>query len=240
MSMSTGAETVNIEEMAIDKRKLSDQVSILIQQKIIKNELKSGERLVETKIAKELGISQTPVREAIRELESMGFVESRPYMGCFVRTITRKDLSQAYHLRSMLESFAVSEAEQMGNKVDVDRLLDMQNKMLKAANEKDRDLFSVYDVEFHKIIVMTAQNPLLEKMWHMASTLQWTRLTITSTEHAVDFFIPLHDAIIKSLSKDEYKRAQQEIERHFSLALDLVEIGLLKSGDKKKIGMEGE
>ena len=213
----------------IEKRKLSDQVSKFIQKLIINNELKSGERIVETKIARQLGVSQTPVREAIRELETMGLVEIRPYLGCFVKLITQRELHQAYHLRSLLESFAIVEAMSNMGETEINQLLDKKKKMEYVANIDDRDLFAVYDVEFHEIIVKAAKNPLLEKMWRMASVSQWTALTIAATDKPIDYFVQMHGPIIQSISMGDNELARLEIERHFAISLELVEAGFLKA-----------
>ncbi len=211
----------------IEKRKISYQVSKYIQNMIINNELKSGERIVETKIAKQLGISQTPVREALRELETMGLVEIKPYLGCFVKSITQKELYQAYHLRSLLESFAVSH---VGNirEPELKMLGDKIKQMEYAQKANDKDLFGVYDVEFHEIIVKSAKNPLLERMWRMASVAQWTALTIETAHKPIEFFTELHKPICDCLSNGDYQGAQKEIENHFTICLDLVKASFLK------------
>lgn len=206
----------------IEKRKISYQVSKYIQDMIINNELKSGERIVETKIAKQLGISQTPVREALRELETMGLVEIRPYLGCFVKSITQKELYQAYHLRSLLESFAVSEAVGNIGKAELKMLSGKVKQMQYAVEINDRDLFGVYDVEFHEIIIKSAKNPLLERMWRMASVSQWTALTIETANKPIVFFAELHKPICDCLSAGDYTGAQKEIENHFTTCLELV------------------
>ena len=94
----------------IRKTKISDQVCSYIRDMIIQGELKDGERIVESQIARELNISQAPVREALRTLEEMSFVENRPYVGSFVLPATEKKLEQAYNMRSVLECMAAEEA----------------------------------------------------------------------------------------------------------------------------------
>ncbi|KZL89263.1 GntR family transcriptional regulator [Clostridium magnum] len=75
---------------SIKKSTLRNEVSRKIRELIFNNELKRGERIVETRIAKELGVSQSPVREAIRKLELMGLIENKPFLGCFVKKLTKK------------------------------------------------------------------------------------------------------------------------------------------------------
>ena len=76
---------------------------------ILSGELAPGERIVETRWARELGVSQSPIREAIRELELIGLVENIPYKGCIVRKLTSKDIVDTYKIRIALETMAVCE-----------------------------------------------------------------------------------------------------------------------------------
>ena len=97
----------------IDKRPLDrDEIKSALLDAITSGELKPGDRIVETRWAKELGVSQSPIREAIRELELIGLVESIPYKGCVVRQITKKDIADTYKVRIALESMAITDAIQ--------------------------------------------------------------------------------------------------------------------------------
>jgi len=79
-------------------------------ERIIEGHYKPGARLIETQIARELGVSQAPVREALRELESVGMVESYAFRGARVRKPTREELIEAFPVRAALESLAAGEA----------------------------------------------------------------------------------------------------------------------------------
>ena len=133
----------------IRKEKFSNQACKYIQDKIISGELKSGERLVETKIARELGVSQSPVREALRELEVMGLVEIKPYSGCFVLPIDETKLQQIYSLRSLLECFAVQEGIKNISDADLDTMAEALKQMEIAAANEDKLALSLHDVMFH-------------------------------------------------------------------------------------------
>jgi DNA-binding GntR family transcriptional regulator len=85
---------------------LRERIKDLMLQRIVSGEYAPGERLVETRIAQELGVSQASVREALRDLEHIGCVSYEPYRGCSVRTFSTEDLLEAFPVRAALESLA--------------------------------------------------------------------------------------------------------------------------------------
>jgi len=210
------------QEDIIKKAKLSDQIYKHIREMIIKNELKSGERIIETKIAKQLGVSQTPVREALRELEVMRLVEIRPYMGCFVRSITQDELYQAYRLRAVLESYAIANGAKNICAARLRALREKASQMRRASDLQDAAMFVQYDVEFHEILIKSAHDPLLEKMWRMTNTSQWTSLTLEISDKPLIFFADQHQPILDYLAVGDVKMSQVEIEVHFNMCVDLV------------------
>ena len=95
---------------AISRTVLREQVKDILLQRIVSGELKPGERLVETRIASELGTSQAPVREALRDLELLRLVESEPFRGARVRGFGEAELIEVYPVRAVLEELAATEA----------------------------------------------------------------------------------------------------------------------------------
>src|SRR5438876_8572640 len=89
---------------------LREQVKEVLLERILRGEYGPGERLVETRIAQELGTSQAPVREALRDLESLRFVESEPFRGARVRAISDEELIEVYPVRAAIEEVAAREA----------------------------------------------------------------------------------------------------------------------------------
>jgi DNA-binding GntR family transcriptional regulator len=85
---------------------LREQVKDVLLARILAGEYADGERLIETRIAQELGTSQAPVREALRELESLRFIESEPYRGARVRAVSLDEILEVYPVRSALEEVA--------------------------------------------------------------------------------------------------------------------------------------
>src|SRR4051795_10777818 len=92
--------------MAVSKLPLREQVKDLLLERILDGTYAPGDRIVETRIAQELGTSQAPVREALRELESLRFVESEPFRGARVRAVSPEEMIEIYPVRAALEEVA--------------------------------------------------------------------------------------------------------------------------------------
>lgn len=206
---------------SIRKEKFSNQACKYIQDKIISGELKSGERLIETKVAKELGVSQSPVREALRELEVMGLVEIKPYSGCFVLPINETKLQQIYSLRSLLECFAAREGIANITESELDTMAESLEQMKIAAETEDKAELSRYDVLFHSMIVESAKNEILEKMWKLVGAAQWTSVTIGVHEN-MDYFPESHLRLLELAKAKDVDGMVTELENHFQTAREAV------------------
>ena len=91
----------------IKRSVLREEIKTYLIDAIVKGTYKTGERLVETQIARDLGISQAPVREAFRDLEQIGILKTVPYKGAYVNGYSIKDLKNAYDVRAELEGLAI-------------------------------------------------------------------------------------------------------------------------------------
>src|SRR3954452_17931435 len=115
---------------------LREQVKEVLVQRILRGELQPGERLIETRIAQELGTSQAPVREALRDLELLRFVESEPFRGARVREVSQEELIEIYPVRAAIEEVAAREAATRLDG-DVEALAAEMAAMHDAADAKD-------------------------------------------------------------------------------------------------------
>ena len=89
---------------------MAQAISDMIVQAIMNGSLNEGEQLVEAELQKLFGVSKSPIREALREVEKMGFVVIRPRRGAFVKAITQRDIEENFRVRSVLEALAAREA----------------------------------------------------------------------------------------------------------------------------------
>ncbi len=155
---------------------IRDKVRDYLNNAIVTGELEPETRIVETKLAKELGVSQAPVREALCDLESRGLVVSIPYQGTYVRKITPKDMRDVYTVRIGLEKLALEEIKP--NSITDSRINQLRiilDNMIKAGSMNDFDNYIKYDYDFHFNIIKCSDNQFLIRLWEQSHMLDWIR-----------------------------------------------------------------
>lgn len=167
-------------------RTLPARVREVIEQQILTGALKEGDQIVEYQLARQLGISQTPVREALRTLEHDGLVVTRPHRGTFVRRVTRREAAERYSLGMELEAFAARLAMPRLTEADFRALEDIVDEMAAAAaagrTPGDHESFAhsvEMNVAFHRYLVERAGHELLLKSWLAVNPLNWRFVTYT-------------------------------------------------------------
>jgi DNA-binding GntR family transcriptional regulator len=197
----------------VSRTVLREQVKDLLLERILRGELKPGERLVETRIAQELGTSQAPVREALRDLELLRLVESEAFRGSRVRAFSDEELLAVFPVRAVLEELAAKlAARHLGG--DVSALERQLAGMLEAARRGDTRAQVAHDIAFHRAVVEASGNPLLLQAWlalgievPTAFGVYWTYF---DPMELVDFHTPIVDAI----RAGDAARAGLEARRH--------------------------
>ncbi len=146
--------------------RLTDQVSDVIKQLILSGDLKPGDRVVEQKVARQLGVGQNAVREALIELTHMGYVRRVPNIGTFVTQLNRSDAEKISQVRSALETVVVDLVAQRSQNgtLDFSQAQDLLRKMRKAAGRADVAAFYDYDLQFHRILWTLADNEYLSQL----------------------------------------------------------------------------
>lgn len=126
--------TQSTPEKAVIKGTLRKEIRRYIQEQIASGRFQAGDRIVETQLAKELDVSQAPVREAILELAAMGLLEERPYSGTFVRKLTAEDIEDIYNTRAFIDEYA---ARQAAKRITDEQLADMEVLLCEMDNAED-------------------------------------------------------------------------------------------------------
>ena len=142
---------------------LRDEVTLAIERAILLGLVTPGQRLIEAEIARQMGISKAPVREALRTLQQLGLVECRPRHGTFVTSLTSRLAREAFSLRTLLECFAVRLAV---NAVD-DEYLDRMVAMDRVADSHigDHGVMIEYDLRTHDLVFEASGHHLLQAAW---------------------------------------------------------------------------
>jgi DNA-binding GntR family transcriptional regulator len=205
----------------ISRTVLREQVKDLLLQRIASGELKPGDRIVETRVAAELGTSQAPVREALRDLELLRLVESEPFKGARVRGFGNAELVEVYPVRAALEELAAKEATKRlagdvsGLEAEIDAMRD-------AARRGDINALVRHDIAFHRLVVEAAGNPILEQCWKSLGIEGPITITLYGTsvepEEAAELHAPLIDAIRSGKPGAAGRAARRHVEAFARIA----------------------
>lgn len=143
---------------------LREVVFKTLRQAILTGELKPGERLMEIHLADKLGVSRTPIREAIRQLELEGLVVMVPRKGAHVASITEKSMSDVLEVRLALDKLAVQLACDRITEEQKQKLIDRKNEFEEAVGQGDTNKIAKADVSFHDVIFEASGNMRLGQM----------------------------------------------------------------------------
>jgi DNA-binding GntR family transcriptional regulator len=193
---------------------LGDQVKEYVIAAIMNGEFQPGDRIVASSMARELGISQAPVREAIRDLVLLGFLETEPYRGTFVRSFSRKELFEVYRVRAALESLAARLAATRLTEEDVSTLRRTLDEMIRAAQEQDEDRMVRLDIEFHRTIMQCSQNSVLFQLWQTLQFGLWTIVTTRMSSFDLEDLARRHEDLLEALQTRDPRRAAAAMQHH--------------------------
>jgi DNA-binding GntR family transcriptional regulator len=195
---------------------LADQVKDRLLERILSGRYAPDARIVETQVARELGTSQAPVREALRGLEALGVVEITPYRGARVRRPTRRELLEAYEVRSALESLAARLAAQRLTDADLVELAGLVELMQAAAATGDGHRVAEADARFHGRIVALADNGTLERVWQSLEPFLRTYITLVVPGADPRWSADLHVPILAALESRDAEAIVAALEAHFA------------------------
>lgn len=198
----------------------SDDITEIIKKAISQNKLRPGDRIVETRLAKELGISQAPVREAIRELIALGLVESRPYQGAFVKIIDRQEIFESYDVRIALETQAM---QNIANHISEDQIIELQKRidaMHSAGAKNNFEEFIECDRLFHYKILQFNGNKLLIKLWEQCKIMQNSKIISITARTDLKNLADRHNLLLSALRGKDKTTIENEMSCHFQSLLD--------------------
>ena len=143
---------------------MANQIAEAIRDMIVAGELNPGDRIVESRFAREIGVGQPTVREALVALEHEGLVVRRANQGCVVTTLTRVEIGQMLRIREELETLAMELAIDNAADWQIRKLLLVTGAMERAAQARDVRRFFTLDVRFHETLWRLSGNSLLPRL----------------------------------------------------------------------------
>jgi DNA-binding GntR family transcriptional regulator len=199
----------------LSRNLLADQVKDRLLEGILSGEYLPDSRIVETQIARELNTSQAPVREALRSLEALGVVEITPFKGARVRRPARREILEAYAVRSALESLGARLAVPRLTDDDLAALADDCEAMQRAARAGDGHGVAEADARFHAKILEIAGNGTLQTVWTSLEPFLRTYITLVVPGADPKWSADLHAPILAALQRRDPDEAVAALTQHF-------------------------
>lgn len=206
---------------------LRDVVFNTLRQAILRGELKPGERLMEIQLANKLGVSRTPIREALRKLELEGLVNMVPRKGAEVADITEKSLRDVLEVRKALEELSVQLACEKITDEEIEELKRAAERFKDTLSDQDVTKIAEADVEFHDIIYMATDNQkLILLLNNLREQMYRYRVEYLKNEESYPQLIAEHEELIDNISKRNKKEAMrimcEHIDNQVATVIDVI------------------
>ena len=194
----------------------ADYVYDELLHRILTRQIRPGERLAEVDVAVSMGVSRTPVREALRRLASQGLLEIAPNIGARLVSPTRKDVEDAFMVRSTLESMAVKLAIENINATDLDELEGAIKREERALQKGDLEEYLEVNEDFHRIIAQLSGNRVLEDFIKncIARISIYTVFCKSSIDEVARISLAEHKKIFDSIKEKDTVRAERAMKEH--------------------------
>lgn len=198
---------------------LREMVFESLREAIIQGRLKPGERLMEIQLADEMGVSRTPIREAIRKLELEGFVVMVPRKGAYVAGISVKDIVDVFEVRAALEALAAGLAAE---RITPDELEDLERSLVvisEVSSKEDINAIVETDTNFHELIYKASRNErLFQIVIHLKEQIQRFRTTSLSQPGRSKDALEEHRKMVEAISDRNVELAQNLARDHIENA----------------------
>ncbi|MEO1563032.1 MAG: GntR family transcriptional regulator [Pseudomonadota bacterium] len=180
--------------------------------------LKPGDRLREVEVSKLLNLSRTPVREALRRLESDGIVEHQPRIGAAVRQLSHSEIVELYEMRVVLERTAAEMAAKHASEAEIDTLEGLNRDIAESRN--DPVAAAAINQSFHKALYQACRNRfLLDAASGLNNSLILLGITTFTDEARIDTVVRQHQDVIDALRARDPTRAGEAAEAHLQTSL---------------------
>jgi DNA-binding GntR family transcriptional regulator len=212
------------EPKSISPKQLRHWVADRLRAAIVEGKFKPGEWLRQERLAQEFGVSQMPVREALRTLAAEGLVEHIPYRGTRVIEFSPQDVADLYAHRAFLEAMAAHATARYITSEEIGKLQDLQDQMKKRLGPKNLTEYRELNRLFHQTIFKASRRNYLirtlDQIWAAFPTMLWSDFIQTAKiplpERATDR--QEHDAILAALEKRDADEAERLMRRHIETA----------------------
>lgn len=209
---------------AINRSSLCQQAVEELRRRITAHELFPGQRLDETALAADLGISRTPLREALKILSVEGLVEIEPRRGCFVTELTLKDQAEIFPIMARLEGWVAHEASHKAGEDDLRRLDELHAALENHAAAGDVDRYYEVNYVFHSALQEVAGNRWLQHViGDLRKLLKLSRHHSLTREGRLEESLAEHRALMAALRRRDAEAAEQVMKGHLLRQLEALQ-----------------
>lgn len=199
---------------------LSQKVYRVLKTEIIKGSLKPGTKLSEGKIAEQMGVSRTPVREALKELSAEGFVKMNPNQAVVISNASVEDVQEVLQIRVVLEGLAARLATKMISEEEIKELEKYQKQMEYYAKKDDVLAFGEMDAEFHELILnVCGNNRLIQIRKNLSDQAHRYRIRSLSIPGRLKYSLKEHQEIVEALKRKDAEQADRLSRKHIENVL---------------------
>lgn len=212
-------------------KSLRGKVFSQLENDILNGKYRTGDSLIETKLSSELGVSRTPIREAIRQLELEGLVKLIPNKGAIVKGVSAQDIEDIYTIRMMIEGLAAKWATEKITPEELDELKETVDFEEFYTKKNDMSHLLKLDTRFHEIIYKASKSkPLQQTLSMFHHYVQKARSASLATPGRAQKVLEEHKAILQAIIEGDAKKAQKLITEHIKNASS----NLIKQKEKKQ------
>jgi DNA-binding GntR family transcriptional regulator len=210
-------------ELSLSPSPLYEKVAELLRQRIFSRELEPGSWIDELKIAEAYGISRTPLREALKVLAAEGLVTMKVRRGAYVTEVSERDLSEVYHLLSLLESDAAGVVAQAATAQQIEELQALHAELVDAAapGQQDRERFFEINERFHMRLLQIANNRWRDQMVaDLRKVMKLNRHNSLLKSGRIDESLREHHALMAAIADHNVELSRQRMQEHFKNGLE--------------------
>ncbi|MEW9121993.1 MAG: GntR family transcriptional regulator [Thermotaleaceae bacterium] len=203
---------------------LTSKIFNILRDDILNDKYEEGEKLVEAKLAEELGVSRTPVREALKQLELDGIVENIPNRGVIVKGISKQDIQDIFAIRTAIEGIAAAWAVERITEEEIKALKETYELMEFYAFKKDLEKVAEFNSRFHETIYRATKSRYLEQVLRdFQYYMKKIRRKSLQVEGRMDEALKEHKEILEAFIARDGKKAQETLSAHVNNAKTNVE-----------------
>lgn len=219
----------------ISHSNIEHQVYKAISERIISGELEPGTRIVEEEIAASLGVSRTPVREAMKSLAKDELVTLLPRKGAYVRKLSREDLTEIYEIREVLEGLAVRLATKNIPNERIKKLTAQADEAKKELKKGNLEPFVAFDTALHDLVLEFCGNGSLKKsLDSLHNLIQYFRVSVAKYPGRASDAIDEHCRILAAMKARDSTAAENAMKDHIRISRErtVIELHLVSEGGK--------